>query len=135
MRGRRGLNRPVRRQWPQQAGQGTGAVLRVEIQMSSDMTERSPSSPAEGMLLMWLSMVRATDISETSATARTCIKLGLQRDVGCVVRAEVVPQLPYPRVVRPDRVAGDPRARVVGQHLLAPVVGDLLPGDEPPDGA
>jgi hypothetical protein len=30
-------------------------------------------------------------------------------------------------------MAGDPQAGVVGQHLLAAAVGDLLPADQSPD--
>jgi hypothetical protein len=56
-----------------------------------------------------------------------------ERDVGGVVGAEVVAQFPHPGAVRPDGVTGDPQARVVGERLLAAVVGDLLPGGQSPD--
>ena len=36
-------------------------------------------------------------------------------------------------MIRPDRMAGDPQAGVIGEHLFPAVIGDLLSGREPPD--
>ena len=56
-----------------------------------------------------------------------------ERDVGGVVRAKVVTEFPHPGMVWPDRVAGDPQARIISKHLLAAAIGDLLSGGEPAD--
>ncbi len=75
----------------------------------------------------------AAFLSFVSPVSRLAAECFGERDVGGVVGAEVVPQFPHPGVVGPDRMTGDPQARVVSQHLLAAMASDLLPGGKPAD--